>query len=424
MAHLSAAREEARAVSASAHRRAVHERSGASRRNGASAVGLASPRMCRHHALALLLAASLSAGCDRFAPKAESDEPPPRLVITEPMRVEDAIERLEILGDVHGDQEVRVFAQVPERIRVLHVQDGDTVRAGDPLVTLEADLQASGLMQAEAALGAAEAGREQLRADLARVGRLVREGALPRSQLEALEAQMRTSDAQVAQVRAARRTAGEQRSRTVVRAPIDGTVALLAVSQGDMVAPSVPICAVVQMDKVEVALRVTEQDFVRITAGMPVEIRPPALPEVVRTGRVRRVSPVLDPLTRTATVEVEVENEDRVLRPGMVAQAAIELSRRPNVILAPSRALVLSSRTDSDREAALFVFDREAGVAHRRAVVLGRRYDRLVEITSGLEGTEVVVVQGQHLLRDGAAVRTSEVRTSEAPSAAPAAEAP
>jgi len=128
---------------------------------------------------------------------------------------------------------------------------------------------------------------------------------------------------------------------------------------------------------------------------------------------------VLDPLTRTATVEVVVENDDRVLRPGMVAEAAIELSRRPNVVLAPSRALVLSSRTDTDREAAIFVFDREAGVAHRRAVVLGRRYDRLVEITSGLEGTEEVVVRGQHLLRDGAHVRTSEVRTSDAPAAAP-----
>ena len=372
--------------------------------------------MIRRVLATLLLVASL--GCDRFAPEeASAEPPPPRLVVTEPMRIEDAVERIEILGDVHGDQEVRVFAQVPERIRVLHVQEGDAVRAGDPIVTLEADLQASGLMQADAALGAAEAGREQLRADLARVGRLVREGALPRSQLEALEAQMRTSDAQVAQVRAARRTAGEQRSRTVVRAPIDGTVALLAVSQGDMVAPSVPICAVVQMDRVEVTLRVTEQDFVRVQAGMPVEIRPPALPEVVRVGQVRRVSPVLDPLTRTATVEVVVENADRVLRPGMVAEAAIELSRRPNVILAPSRALVLSSRTDTDREAAIFVFDREAGVAHRRAVVLGRRYDRLVEITSGLQGTEEVVVQGQHLLRDGAHVRTSEVRTSDAPEA-------
>src|SRR5690606_26678099 len=110
------------------------------------------------------------------------------------------------------------------------------------------------------------------------------------------------------------------------------------------------------------------------------------------------------------TVEVEVENADRVLRPGMVAEASIELSRRPSVILAPSRALVLSSRTDSDREAAIFVFDREAGVARRRAVVLGRRYDRFVEITSGLEGTEEVVVQGQHLLRDGAPVRTTDVR--------------
>jgi RND family efflux transporter MFP subunit len=359
------------------------------------------------------------AGCDRLTGDEEPPEEPPRLVVTDRVVVDDAVDRVELLGDVHGQREVRVFAQVPERIRVLHVQEGDAVEAGDPIVTLDADLQSSSVQQAAAAVGAAEAARDQLRADVERVRRLVASGAMPRSQLETLEAQLRTSEAQVEQSRAARRTAGTQRSRTVVRAPIDGTVALLSVQQGDMVAPQAPICSVVRAEQVLVKLQVTEQDYVRIREGMSVDIRPPALPEVQRTGNVTRISPVLNPITRTALVEVSVANEDGALRPGMVAEAAIELSRRPDVVLAPSRALVLSSRTDTEREASVFVVDGDS-VAHRRRVTLGRRYGRRVEIAEGLAGGEEVVVQGQHLLRDGAEVRTSEgpepvARAAEAP---------
>ncbi|MEC7524152.1 MAG: efflux RND transporter periplasmic adaptor subunit [Myxococcota bacterium] len=366
------------------------------------------------HRAAPLLALLVALGCDRFADEPPPEEPP-RLVITEAVVVEDAVDRVRLLGDVRGENEVRVFAQMPERIRVLHVQEGDRVSAGDPLVTLDADLQASSVQQASAAAQAAEAARDQLTADLARVRRLVGEGALPRTQLETLEAQLRTSEAQVAQMRAARRTAGEQRSRTVVRAPIDGIVALLSVQQGDMVAPSVPICSVVQAERLKVQLRVTEQDYVRLREGMPVELAPPALPDVRREGTVSRISPVLDPMTRTALVEVAVDNEDGRLRPGMVAEASIVLGRHPDEVLAPSRALVLSSRTDTEREAHVFVVDREAGTAHRRRVILGARYGGRIAIEDGLEGGEELVVQGQHLLRDGAPIRVQH--------AAPVAEA-
>lgn len=352
------------------------------------------------------LVALLVSGCDRLTGAEPEADEPARLVVTERAAVEDAVDRVGLLGDVHGEREVQVFSQVPERVRVLHVQDGDRVEAGDPIVTLDADLQSSGLQQASAALGAAEAARDQLGAELARVRRLVGSGAVPRSQLETLEAQLRTSEAQVDQMRAARRTAGEQRSRTVIRAPIEGTVALLEIDQGAMVAPSVPICSVVQAERVVVELRVTEQDYVRLREGMGVELRPPALPDVVRRGTVSHIAPVIHPITRTALVEVTVDNDGGLLRPGMVAEASIELSRRPDVVLAPSRALVLGARTDSDREASVFVV--EGGVAHRRRVILGPRYGRRVEVTEGLEGGEELVVRGQHLLRDGAPVRTGQ----------------
>lgn len=348
------------------------------------------------------------AGCQGFGQDDESPEDPPRLVVVDRVTVDDAVDQITLLGDLHGEQEVRVLPTVPERIRVLHVQEGDTVEAGDPIVTLESGIQSSSLQQASAGVTVAEAARDQLQADLARAEGLAARGALPRQQIDTLRAQLRTSEAQLTQMQAARRTASEQRGRTVVRAPIAGTIALLSVQQGDMVAPSMPICSVVTAERLVLRLRLTEQDYVRVQEGMSVEVRPPALPEITRTGTVSRISPVLDPMTRTAMVEAEVDNADGRLRPGMVAEASIVLERHADVVLVPSRALVFSSRTDTAREAYVFVFDREAGVARRVSVVLGRRYGTTVAVASGLSGGEEVVTQGQHLLRDGAPIRTAD----------------
>lgn len=370
--------------------------------------------MSRRAAPLSLSLLAFALGCKQPAPPAD----PPRLVVLEVVARGTASEEVELLGDVHGEQEVRVFAQVAERIRVLHVHEGDSVRAGDPIVTLEGDLQSSSLAQATAAVAVSESARDQLQADLGRVQRLVERGVLPPSQLEALQAQLRSSEAQVNQVRAAQRTAGEQRARTVVRAPIDGVVALLTLAQGDTVVPSVPVCTVVRAERIRVKLRVTEQDYVRIRPGLEVSVAPPALPGVTRRGVVQSVSPVIDPLTRTALVEVGVDNADGVLRPGMVAEVTIELSRRDDVVLAPAQALVLGSRTDSDREASIFVFDGETeGTARRVEVRLGRRYQRRVEILEGLSGGERVIVRGQHLLRDGSPVRAERPAVLRAESA-------
>lgn len=321
----------------------------------------------------------------------------------------DAVDRLTLLGDVHGEIEVRVFAQLPERVREVHVIDGQQVTAGEPLVTLEADLPMSEIGQANAALLAAEAARDQIASDLARIGGLVQRNVLPTSRAEALETQLRSAEAQVAQLRSARRAAGHRHDRTVVRAPADGMVALLAVDEGDMLSPQMPVCAVVRMDRVEVKLEVVEADYVRIEAGMEVTVTPPSLPDVSRTGTVTRVSPVLDALTRTASVDVILDNADHVLRPGMVAEVAIELARRPNVTMVPARAVLMTTRTDTAREGNVFVVEGET--ARRRLVILGRRYGDRMEIVEGIAAGETVVVMGQHMLRDESRVR---VRAAEA----------
>ncbi|MCA9612500.1 MAG: efflux RND transporter periplasmic adaptor subunit [Sandaracinus sp.] len=350
------------------------------------------------------------------APEEAAPEPAPRLVRVEVAARGPAVDRVVLLGDVEGELDVRVVAELPERIRELHVAEGDAVTEGAPIATLEAATTSADVAQADAALSAAEAARDQLRVDLARVAPLVERSALPRSQRESLEAQLRSADAQVAQLRASRQAASLRRGRTVVRAPASGIVAELGVDPGDLVSPQVPLARVVRMDRVKVVLRVVEQDFVRLAAGMQVVVRPTALPDVTRSGTLARKSPVLDRLSRTGVVEIDVDNPDHVLRPGMVAEVAIELERRENVVLVPSRAVLMSTRTARERVAHVYV--EEDGRVVRREVALGRRYpsendESRVEIVRGLEGGEAVVVEGHHVLRDGARVRVAEAREVE-----------
>lgn len=338
------------------------------------------------------------------------------MVEVAPVVSDDAVLELTLLGDVHGEVEVRVFSQLPERVRELHVEDGQLITEGEPLVTLEADLPASEVGQASAALVAAEASRDQIQADLARISGLVATHVLPASRGETLTNQLRSAEARVEQLRAARRAAGQRRDRTVIRAPVDGMVALLAVEDGDMVSPQVPVCAIVQMDRVDVHFSVVEMDYVRLEEGMPTTVTPPALPDVHRAGAISEISPVLDPLTRTATVEVRLDNADHVLRPGMVAEVAIELERRPDVTMVPARAVLMTTRTDTAREGYVFVADD--ATAERRTVSLGRRYGERMEITEGLTPGERVVVMGQHVLRDGSTIR---IRDAEGAGGAPGA---
>src|SRR5690606_35122345 len=121
-------------------------------------------------------------------------------------------------------------------------------------------------------------------------------------------------------------------------------------------------------------------------------------------------------MTRTAGVEVVVDNADGVLRPGMVAEAAIVLARREGVTMVPGRAVVMTPDTDTDGSAHVFVAEGEQ--ASRRQVRIGMRYGDQIEIAEGIAAGDRVITEGQHLLRDGTRIRVAE-REATASAGAP-----
>ncbi len=351
-----------------------------------------------------LTAAAMSSACKGSrADASRSDEQPARNVKTATVTTGDLVETVEVIGELKGIDEVRVLPQVAERIRSIEVNEGDVVKAGATLVVLEGQLQNEAVRQADAAKEASMANRDALHDDVERVRALVNAGSASRQQLDGLEARLRAADAQVRQLEAALSQASTQRSRTLLRSPIAGTVAQINAQEGDLASPAVPILTVVRCDHVKAVLRVPERQFLKIELGMPVHLAPLARPDRGIDAKVSVLGPVIDRTSRTGLVEVDLDNTQAALVPGSAVRAVIEVARRKDIVLVPARAILFTPDTDTTGEATAFVVND--GLAEQRTVHIGARQHDDFEIKDGLKPEEQLIVVGAHLLRDKSPVK-------------------
>lgn len=340
-------------------------------------------------------------------------ELPERKVKVAPVGTGEVVEAISLTGELQGLHEVRVTAQLPERIRSVPVQEGQRVKRGELLCELWADLQGQALDQAQAGLEAATTARDAARDNLARMRSLAQAGSIPKSQLEAVEAQARTAEAQVRQATAGVGAASAQRQRTSIRSPIDGVVAQVSLKEGDLASPGMPILTVVNPDKLKAVLRAPERHFLKIAAGMEAEVSPLALPELKVSAKVSLKGPVIDRMTRTGLLEIHLDNKDGQWVAGSAVRTRVVLGRRADVVLVPAEAVLLSPETDRTGEAVAFVADGKKAV--RRDVKVGIRQEDRIEIREGLAAGESLVVSGAHFLRDGNPIQVVAAAPGKAP---------
>jgi RND family efflux transporter MFP subunit len=346
----------------------------------------------------LLTAVPAPAAEPAAAPAKDANALPVRPVAVAPVGSGDVVEAVRLVGDLQGIEEVRVFAQVPERIRTLLVKEGQTVRPGDVLATLWADLQSEGVNQAEAALEAALTQRDAANDNLKRVKSMAEAGAAPQAQLDIALTQARAAEAAVRQATAMVGSASAQKDRTLVRAPIRGVVTQIMLREGDLAGMGMPIMTIVRPDKLKAVLRVPERDFFRVREGQPARIEPLGQEGNVANGKVTLKGPIVDRMTRTGLVEVMLDNADGKFMAGSAVRAAIEILRRTDVVLVPASAVLFTADTERTHQALAFV--AEGTLAKKRDVTVGWREGDRLEIVKGLAKGELLIVQGAHLLRD------------------------
>lgn len=323
-----------------------------------------------------------------------------------PVVAEPVVPTIEIVGNVDFDPAriADVGGRLEGRVVEVHVQLGDHVEEGDPLVSIEGpDLgQAiAELLEARAELAAATSQAERqtaLRRDQLTTATALEQAAAERA---ALQARVRGAEQHLAalglapgSITAASR--GRALPRTVtLRAPISGEVVERQVHLGAVVDPTHPLVRIADLSTVWIVLNMFENDLGRVRVGDRVEIVSEAYPDDVLAGTVAHVGATVDEATRTADVRVVVDNADRRLRPGQFVHATLHVSSE-----AQREAILLPQSAVSQIAGQPSVFVRIAENRYEvRPLELGLRHGNRVEVRRGLAAGDEVVVEGAFALK-------------------------
>lgn len=310
-------------------------------------------------------------------------------------------------ADIQGSLEVKVFSQVPERILSMRVKEGDRVKKGQVLAMVRSDTLSANVSSATAALDAARADRDRLADELSRQQKLLAKKVVSQAMVDSLRLRLLAAEAQIRRMEALTQQAATARGNAFVKSPINGIVGRCYLDQGDLAMPTLPICTIVQMDKVRLLLEVPEAELARVSEGMTARVRVARFPEKDFAGTVTRIFPTIDRRTRTAQVNVELDNKDHQLMPGMLANVRLEVESHDKVVVILYSALIIEMGAKGKVIHRAYVVDAKNRAAER-TVTLGIVDAKRVEVLSGLGSGDLLVTQGQHLLEPGKAVEVVE----------------
>ncbi|HZX25110.1 MAG TPA: efflux RND transporter periplasmic adaptor subunit [Woeseiaceae bacterium] len=334
-------------------------------------------------------------------PPAAAAEGPP--VTASEARMQPVVRILPVSGTVTSPRSALLSPSVGGLIDDFAVDAGDTVAAGDILVSLDAELEELALERARAALAEADAGLADARRRLAEAERLGSERGIPESEIESRRSEVATDEAALQAASAAFRQQQAVLRRHEIRAPFAGAVARRLAEMGEWVNPGDGLLELVAIDGLRYDFRVPQNYYPHISADTLIDISPDAAPEESIPGDIIAIVPVNDPAARTFLLRaVAAEGHGLAVTPGMSARGALHLDTGREAVVVPRDALI---RYPDGRITVWVLQDpgEETTVAEQR-VETGLEFDGLVEIVSGVEAGERVVTRGNEALQNGQAV--------------------
>jgi RND family efflux transporter MFP subunit len=341
----------------------------------------------------------LLAGCEQntFVPP-----PPPKVDVALP--VQRLITRfLEATGNTAPIKSVDLVARVQGFLQSIDYKDGDFVKEGTPLFTIEPETYKLKLEQAQAAEAGAQASLKQAEADYKRQADLVARQAVSQATLDTSTSNRDNAQANLQQAQVNTRIAEVNYGYTKVTAPFDGVVSGHLVSVGELVGVASPtqLATIVALDPIYVNFNVNERDVLRIRAearrrGLtpadlkqtPVEVGLQTEEGYPHEGKLDYVAPTINQSTGTLAVRGIVPNPDRVLLPGYFVRIRVPEDKEPNAVLVPDTAL------GSDQGGRYVLVVTGENVVEQRKVETGPLEGELRVIESGLKPEDRVVTAG------------------------------
>jgi membrane fusion protein, multidrug efflux system len=337
------------------------------------------------YALGLALMVSCSGG-EKKVDTASATDSKKEVVKVMELQYQTIARSVEYPATLKAYEEVHLAPASPGRIEGIFAQVGDRVSKGTALVQMDR----TQLHQAEIQL-------KNLELDFKRLDTLAKVGSIAMQQYDQLKTQYTVAKSNVEFLR----------DNTRLLAPFNGVVSGRYFEPGELYsgapntqAGKAAVLSIVQIDRLKAVVSLSEKYFPFVKTGMETNVVSDIYKERVFPGRVYRIYPTIDPLNRTFSIEILVDNREGLLRPGMFSRVTFDLDEEEAILL-PSIA-VLKMQGSNDR----YLFVEKNGVAQRVAVTIGKRYDDDIEVFSDmLNPGDRIIVTGQARLVDGVAVQ-------------------
>ena len=363
--------------------------------------------MKRFRLLAPMLA---GAGLDAFSalaaePAATPPGPPPTVLITRAVPPPAASE-LPIPGTIEAWQETQVRARTSGYVRRWLVDIGAHVKAGELLIELDTPEVDQALAAARASVEQAKANLELARINHERWKTLVARKTVPEYELDERLATFKARSADLVAAQANQQRYEELAGFKQLRAPYAGTITRREVENGQLVdagnGATPALFRLAETARLKIRVGVPQAHIRSITVGQPVDVLVPEFAGRRFAGKVSRTSSAIEPASRTLLTEIELDNADGALMPGLYAQASFKLPFTEGTVMVPTNTVRIDARG-----ARVATVD-EANALHWLPVVLGRNVGTQFEVVKGLAVKAPVVLNPPDLLVDGMTVEAKE----------------
>jgi len=370
-----------------------------------------------------VLASFALIGCEQntFVPP-----PPPKVDVATP--VQRSITRyLEATGNTAAVKSVDLVARVQGFLQSIDYKDGDFVKEGTTLFTIEPETYKLKLEQAQAAEAGAQATLKQAEYDFRRQTDLVARQAVSQATLDTSTANRDNAQANLLQAQANTRIAEVNYGYTKVTAPFDGVVSAHLVSVGELVGAASPtqLASIVALDPIYVNFNVNERDVIRIRAEamrkgltpsdlkqVPVEVGLQTETGYPHEGKLDYVSPTINQSTGTLAVRGLIPNPNRVLLPGYFVRVRVPVEQQNDALLVPDTSL------GSDQGGRYLLVVNKDNVVEQRKVTTGPVEGELRVIDDGLKADDRVVIAGLLRVIPGEKIDPQVQKIEQAPQSA------
>ncbi len=309
---------------------------------------------------------------------------PPTLVEVATVQTRSISDVIEAIGTAQANESLTLSAKVTDTVNKVKFEDGDYVEAGTVLAELTNT-------EDTALLAEAEANVEDAGTALKRLEDLYKKRSIPISQLDEARARFNGASARYNSVVA-------RLDDRLIRAPFAGLLGFRQVSEGTLITPGTPIATLDDIRTIKLDFSIPEVHLSLLQKGLALSASSSAYPDQPFPATIETINSRIDRVTRAARVRALVNNDARLLKPGMLLTVRLRTSSRDNLAV-PESALV-------QRQGRVFVYQlKDGNTASLGEVKLGGRYDGFAEVLEGLEAGDQVISQGVLKVRDNSTVK-------------------